>query len=122
MTIPDYTDLLVRAGGISLATYALIGQIVKPAIRMIAKRIDDDGRLSRGQEEFLRWLTRTLCIVVGAAIGALPVWPEWMTQGWWGVLLGSIGGSMAPAIHHAVARTLPKRIKQIVSGSSVVKK
>ena len=122
MTPSDYVDLGVRAGGISLATYALIGQVVKPAIRMIAKKLDDDGRLSRAQEEFLRWLTRTLCILVGAAGGTLPLWPAWMEQQWWGVLLGCIGGSMAPAIHHAVAKALPSRIKNIISGGSLSKR
>ena len=122
MTSSDYIELTIRGAGISLATYALIGQVVKPAIRMIAKKIDDDGKLSRAQEDFLRWLTRTLCVLVGAGIGTLPVWPEWLVQSWWGILLGSISGSMAPAIHHAVAKTLPDRIKRVISGQSLVKK
>ena len=70
-------DLAVRAGGISLATYAVIGQVAKPLIRMIAKYIDDDGKLSRAQEDFLRWLTRTLCVVIGGVLGCMPLWPAW---------------------------------------------
>jgi hypothetical protein len=119
MTLDNYIELAVRGGGISLATYALIGHIVKPAIRMVAKR--GGKRLSGRQEEFLRWLTRTMCILLGALLGALPLWPEWFAQEWWGVLLGAIGGSMAPAIHHAVAKTLPARIKKIISGGSISK-
>ena len=119
MSVEDYIELAVRGGGIALATYALIGHIVKPGIRMIAKR--GVKRLSGRQEEFLRWLTRTMCIVVGSLLGMLPLWPEWFTQAWWGVLIGAISGSMAPAIHHAVAKALPERIKKIVSGRSVSK-
>ena len=114
-----YIELAVRGAGISLATYAVIGQVVKPGLRMLAKRHAGSSRLTRGQEDFYRWLARTMCIVVGALLGMLPLWPEWMTQLWWGLLIGAIGGSMAPAIHAAVSKALPERIKRIVSGGSV---
>ena len=119
MTSGQYIELAMRAAGISLATYAVIGQVVKPALRMIAKRRAKTSRLSSRQEEFYRWLTRTLCIVVGGLLGMLPLWPAWFVQAWWGVLLGAIGGSMAPAIHAAVSKALPERIKRLVSGGSV---
>ena len=119
MTTSDYLDLAVRAAGISVATYACIGQVAKPAIRMLAKRAAKGKRLTKAQEEFYRWLTRTLCILMGAGIGSLPLWPEYLASEW-GVLIGCGAGSMAPAIHHAVARALPKRIKKLISGGSVV--
>ena len=122
MTTHQYIEIAIRGAGISLATYALIGQVVKPGLRMLAKLIGKTKRLSSGKEAFLRWLTRTLCIFVGAGLGGLPLWPEWFTQPAWGLLIGAIGGSMAPAIHHAVATALPERIKRIISGAPLVKK
>ena len=119
MNTSMYIELAVRGAGISLATYALIGQVFKPGLRMLAKRKAKSGRLTSRQEEYYRWLTRTMCIVVGGLLGMLPLWPAWFVQAWWGVLLGAIGGSMAPAIHHAVAKALPDRIRRVISGGSV---
>ena len=121
MTASDYLELLARGAGISLVTYAVIGQVVKPLVRMLAKRSAKGGKLSRAQEEFYRWLTRALCIAMGAALGCLPLWPEYLPAEW-GVLIGCGAGSMAPAIHHAVAKALPARIKKLISGGSVVQK
>tara|TARA_Y100001963_G_scaffold93365_3_gene128510 strand:+ start:5661 stop:6029 length:369 start_codon:yes stop_codon:yes gene_type:complete len=119
MTTPDLLDLALRASGVSLATYALIGQVVKPALRMLAKRHAGASRLTRAQEDFYRWLARTMCIVVGALLGMLPLWPEWMTQLWWGLLIGAIAGSMAPGIHRVVSRALPERIGRMISGGTL---
>lgn len=118
MTTSDYVDLLVRGGGIALATYAVIGQVVKPALRMIAKRMDDDGKLSRAQEEFLRWSTRALCVVIGGFMGCMPLWPDWFDTSW-GPIIGCISGSMSPGIYLAVSKALPDRIKKLISGASV---
>ena len=118
MNTSDYIELAVRAGGISLATYAVIGQVVNPLVRMIAKYIDDDGKLSRAQEDFLRWLTRALCVVVGGALGCAPLWPSWFETSW-GPILGCIAGSMSPGIYVAVSKALPKKLQKVISGASV---
>tara|TARA_R110000751_G_scaffold270503_1_gene370273 strand:+ start:118 stop:489 length:372 start_codon:yes stop_codon:yes gene_type:complete len=118
MTVSDYMDLAIRAGGISLATYAVIGQVAKPLIRMIAKYRDDDGKLSRAQEEFLRWLTRSLCVAIGGIMGYMPLWPGWFEPSW-GPILGCIAGSMSPGIYLAVSKALPKKLQKIISGASV---
>ena len=118
MTVNDYVDLAVRAGGISLVTYAVIGQVAKPLIRMIAKYIDDDGKLSRAQEDFLRWLTRTLCVFIGGALGCMPLWPSWFEASW-GPIIGCIAGSMAPGIYVAVSKALPKKLQEVISGASI---
>ena len=118
MTVSDYMDLAIRAGGISLATYAVIGQVAKPLIRIVAKKIDDDGKLSRAQEEFLRWLTRAMCVAIGGAMGCMPLWPGWFEPSW-GPLLGCIAGSMSPGIYVAVSKALPAKIQKVISGASV---
>lgn len=118
MTASDYMDLALRAGGISLATYAVIGQVAKPLIRMVAKYIDDDGKLSRAQEDFLRWLTRTLCVVIGGLMGCMPLWPSWFETSW-GPILGCIAGSMSPGIYVAVSKALPDKLQKVISGASV---
>jgi hypothetical protein len=119
MTASDYMDLAVRAGGISLATYAVIGQVVKPGLRMLAKYHSHPiGKLTKGQEEFYRWLTRTLCIVIGGIMGYMPLWPAWFEPSW-GPVLGCIAGSMSPGIYLAVSKALPKKLQKIISGASV---
>ena len=118
MTASDYMDLALRAGGISLATYAVIGQVAKPLIRMVAKYIDDDGKLSRAQEDFLGWLTRTLCVVIGGLMGCMPLWPSWFETSW-GPILGCIAGSMSPGIYVAVSKALPDKLQKVISGASV---
>lgn len=117
----DYLELAVRGAGLSLATYAVIGQVVKPGLRILAKRSSRSGRLTKAKEEMLRWLVRTLCVVVGAMLGSLPVWPAWMTQPTWGVLIGAISGSLSPIVHHAVSAALGERIKKIIGGASVTR-
>ena len=119
MTASDYMDLAVRAGGISLATYAVIGQVAKPGIRMLAKYHSHPiGKLTKGQEEFYRWLTRTLCVVIGGIMGYMPLWPGWFEPSW-GPILGCIAGSMSPGIYLAVSKALPKKLQKIISGASV---
>jgi hypothetical protein len=119
MTASDYLDLLARGSGISLVTYAVIGQVVKPGLRMLAKYHSQPvGKLTKGQEEFYRWLTRTLCVFIGGLLGFLPIWPEWLQLSW-GPLIGCIAGSMAPGIYVAVSKALPDRLKKIISGASV---
>lgn len=118
MTTSDYMDLILRAGGLSLAIYALVGQVAKPALRMMAKRHAKGGKLSRGQEEFYRWLTRALCVCIGGLVGLAPLWPEWLQSGW-GPIIGCVSGSMSPGIYVAVSKALPARIKKIISGASV---
>jgi len=119
MTTSDYMDLAVRAGGISLATYAVIGQVAKPGIRMLAKYHSHPiGKLTKGQEEFYRWLTRTLCVVIGGIMGYMPLWPGWFEPSW-GPILGCIAGSMSPGIYLAVSKALPKKLQKLISGASV---
>jgi hypothetical protein len=118
MTLSDYMELAVRGSGISLVTYAIIGQVVKPGLRLLAKRAAGSTRLSRGQEEFYRWLTRALCVVIGGLIGLLSIWPDWL-QTSWGPLIGCISGSMAPGIYIAVSKALPDRLRKIISGASI---
>jgi len=114
----ELADLGIRTGGVSLATYALVGQAIKPTLRMIAKRQATRGRLTKSQEAFYSWLTRLLSVIVGALLGLLPLWPSWLQPAWF-PLLGLIAGSLAPGIHHAVAAALPKRIHNLLSGSPV---
>ena len=114
----ELMDLAIRIGGLSLATYALVGQVCKPTLRMIAKRHATRGRLTKSQEAFYSWLTRLLSVVVGGLLGLLPLWPSWLQPAWF-PLLGLIAGSMAPGIHHAVAAALPERIHNLLSGSPV---
>ena len=119
MTASDYMDLLARGAGISMVTYAVIGQVVKPGLRMLAKYHSQPvGRLTKGQEEFYRWLTRALCVFIGGLIGFCPIWPEWFQLSW-GPLIGCIAGSMAPGIYVAVSKALPARLRKIISGASV---
>jgi len=120
MTVSDYMDLAMRMGGISLATYAIVGQVVKPTLRMAAKRHAKKGRLTKAQEGFYSWLTRVMSVGAGCLLGTLPLWPAWLEAAWH-PLLGLIAGGMAPAVHHAVAKSLPARIKKILSGGSVTK-
>jgi hypothetical protein len=119
VTTPDYVDLLVRGGGIALATYAIIGQVVKPGLRILAKYHSQPiGKLTKGQEEFYRWLTRCLCVVIGGFMGLMPLWPDWFDTSW-GPIIGCISGSMSPGIYLAVSKALPDRIKKLISGASV---
>ena len=109
MTTSDYLDLLVRGAGVSLVTYAVIGQVVKPGLRLLAKYHSQPvGKLTKGQEEFYRWLTRALCVVIGGLLGFLPIWPEWFQLSW-GPLIGCVAGSMAPGTR---MRTSLSRIKR----------
>jgi len=118
VTTSDYMDLILRAGGLSLAIYALVGQVAKPALRMMAKRHAKGGKLSRGQEEFYRWLTRALCVCIGGFMGCMPLWPSWFDTSW-GPIIGCISGSMSPGIYIAVSKALPDRLRKIISGASV---
>jgi len=118
MSASEYLDLAVRLSMIGMGSYILTGQVAKPAIRMIAKALDDDGKLSRGVEDFLRWLTRATAILLGGAMGTLPLWPEWF-QANWGPILGVIGGSMAPGIYAAVNKALPKAAARLINGAGV---
>jgi hypothetical protein len=112
----ELADLGIRVGGVSLATYAIVGQVIKPTLRMIAKR--HASRLTKKQEAFYSWLTRVLSIVVGCLLALLPLWPAFLESSWQ-PLLGLIAGSLAPGIHRAVAASLPARIKKLLSGGSV---
>jgi len=116
----ELVDLCIRVGGVSMATYAIVGQVFKPTLRMIAKRQAKGGRLTRAQEAFYSWLTRVLSVGVGCLFGLLPLWPGWLVDAW-RPLLGLIAGSLAPAIHKAVSVSLPARIKSLLSGGSVTK-
>lgn len=121
MTTTDYFDLAVRMCGLACACYAITGQVVKPGLRMLAKRSAKGGRLSRAQEAFYAWLTRTMSVSVGAAIGMAPLWPSWLSQEAWHPLIGAVAGSMAVPIHAAISKTLPARIKAVIAGGSVTK-
>jgi len=118
MNVSDYLDLAIRMSMIGMGSYVLTGQVCKPAIRMVAKYLDDDGKLSKGTEEFLRWLTRATAIVLGGAMGALPLWPDTL-QGSWGPILGLVGGSLAPGIYAAVKKALPAAVARLVSGKGL---
>tara|TARA_R100001594_G_scaffold25875_3_gene50432 strand:+ start:14799 stop:15164 length:366 start_codon:yes stop_codon:yes gene_type:complete len=118
MSASEYFDLAVRMCVIGVAAYVLTGQVAKPGIRMIAKALDDDGRLSRGVEDLLRWLTRATAILLGAAMGSLPLWPEGL-GGDWGPILGLVGGSLAPGIYQAAKKALPAAVARAISGKGV---
>jgi len=112
------TDLAIRAACLALATYAIIGQIVKPGLRLAIKLKEKRSRLTARQEEALRWATRTLCVVVGALLGTLPLWPAELSE-WWGVLIGAASGSVAPALHGVASKALPERLGRMISGGSL---
>ena len=114
----EYLDLGIRLSMIGVAAYILTGQVAKPGIRLIAKHLDDDGKLSKGAEALLRWLTRATAIVLGGAMGSLPLWPDTL-QGAWGPILGLVGGSLAPGIYAAVKRALPAAVARVMSGKGL---
>jgi len=119
MTVSDYLDLAVRLCAIGVCSYVFIGQVVKPGLRLSAKYHSKPvGKLSRGQEEFYRWLTRALAVCMGGAMGFLPLWPECLADAW-GPVLGLVGGGLAPGIYIAVNKALPKAAARFIGGAVV---
>ena len=115
-----YVDVLVRACALAVADYAIVGQGVKPLLRLLVRRWRRGRRLTAGQEAALRVVTRAGAVLVGGALGALPmVWPAELPAVW-GILLGIGAGGLATQIHHAVERALPARVAAILGGGSVV--
>ena len=105
-----HADVLVRLVVLALASYALVGQVGKPGLRLLVRwRRRRAGALSRLTEEAIRWATRVGALVIGGGLGALPVWPAGVSATW-GVLLGVVAGSLAPGLHHATERALASRI------------
>jgi len=118
MELSELAAIAIRVGGLSLAVYALIGQVVKPLLRIIAKRQRGNGRLTKGQEAFYAWLTRALSVGTGAGLGFLPLWPDHVMAAW-GPLLGVVAGSFAPALHAAVGKVIPEAVARLISGRGV---
>ena len=119
MTPADYADLSIRACALALASYAIVGQVRKPLLRLLVGRWRRGKAPTRGQEAALRAVTRSGAVVVGGLLGLLDVWPTWF-QAAWGPLLGLGAGGLAVPIHHAVERALPARIAAVIGGGSVV--
>ena len=119
MTTANYLDLAMRAAAIGLVCFAITGQVIKPGLRMLAKKSRAGEKLTRAQEEFYRWITRLICLTLGFLLGMLPLWPSWMIQAWWGPLLGLCGGSFAPALHHALNKAIPSAAARLISGKGI---
>ena len=115
MTAGDYFDLAVRCCAIGVCSYILVGQVIKPGLRLIARWRSTDGKLSRAQEGFFRWLTRALAVCLGGALGLLPLWPEWLLASW-GPLLGCLGGGLSPGIYAATNKALPAAVARAIGG------
>ena len=103
MTAANYLLLSVEVACLALATYGLVGQVGKPAIRLLYRR----RRLSTRQAQANRLLVRALALVVGGLLGLLPIWPGWLLPAW-GPLLGVVAGSLCWAIHPAVKGVVPR--------------
>jgi hypothetical protein len=118
MTAADYFDLAVRCCSIGVVGYILVGQVIKPGLRLIARWRSTDGKLSRAQEGFFRWLTRALAVMLGAALGCLPLWPDWLLPAW-GPLLGCLGGGLSPGIYAATKKALPAAVARVLNGKGI---
>jgi len=119
MNAGDYLDLGVRLCAIGVCSYIVVGQVIKPGLRLAAKYHSQPvGKLTKGQEEFYRWLTRSMAVCMGGAMGLLPLWPEWLMSAW-GPVLGLVGGGLAPGIYMAVNKALPKAAARLISGAGV---
>ena len=116
MSPSDYFDLAARCCAVGVCSYVLVGQVIKPGLRLLAKyHAHPVGKLTKGQEEFYRWLTRALAVVLGGLIGLLPLWPEWFLSAW-GPLLGCVGGGLSPGIYTAVNKALPAAVARVLTG------
>ena len=116
MTASDYFDLAARCCAVGVCSYVLVGQVIKPGLRLLAKwAAHPVGKLTKGQEDFFRWLTRALAVVLGGLIGLLPLWPDWF-QPAWGPLLGCVGGGLSPGIYTAVNKALPAAVARTLNG------
>ena len=114
-SVTEYFDLAVRCCAVGVCSYVLVGQVIKPGLRLVARWRSTDGNLSRGQEGFFRWLTRALAVCLGGAIGLLPLWPEGLAAAW-GPLLGCLGGGLSPGIYTAVKKALPAAVARALNG------
>ena len=96
----------------------LVGQVIKPGLRLVARWRAGGGKLSRGQEAFFRWLTRALAVTLGGALGLLPLWPDSLPPAW-GPLLGCLGGGLSPGIYLAAKKALPAAVARVLNGAGV---
>jgi hypothetical protein len=103
VTASNYLLLSVEVACLALAVYGLVGQVGKPAIRLLYRR----RRLTQRQAQANRLLVRALALVVGGLLGLLPIWPGWLLPAW-GPLLGVVAGSLCWAIHPAVKAVVPR--------------
>ena len=103
MTAADYFDLAARCCAVGVCSYVLVGQVIKPGLRLLAKYHAHPV------------LTRALAVVLGGLIGLLPLWPEWF-QAAWGPLLGCVGGGLSPGIYTAVNKALPAAVARVLNG------
>ena len=118
MGVAEYFDLAVRCCAIGVCSYVLVGQVIKPGLRLVARWRAGGGKLSRGQEAFFRWLTRALAVPLGGALGLLPLWPDSLLPAW-GPLLGCLGGGLSPGIYVAAKKALPAAVARVLNGAGV---
>lgn len=114
MSPADYTLISAEVAVISLAIYAIVGQAVKPGIRLLSPA----GRLSSRRYAAHRWIVRVLALLLGVVAGYLPIWPSWMLPAW-GPILGVVAGSLCMPMHRAVKAALPDAVARVLTGGSV---
>jgi hypothetical protein len=116
----DY--MVVGAVGcvVAMASYALVGQVLKPLLRIWAKlKARKAGRKLYPEEVALfKTLTQSGAVIVGGVMGVGPIWPDMVPMAL-GPLLGLGFGSLAIPLHAVIKKTLPARVASIIAGKSV---
>jgi len=102
---------------LALAVYAVVGQVVKPGLRLWVTRKpapepkdSDEAKVFKAarlrKAAIHRYVVRVLAVVLGAVGGLIPIWPDWMPL-WGGVLAGLSAGTFSTTIYAIVKDRLP---------------
>jgi len=117
--VTDYTLIVAIGCVIAVASYGLVGQLLKPMLRLWARmKARKAGRKLYPEEvELFKIMTQSGAVVSGGLMGAGPIWPE-MIPWAMGPLLGLAFGSLAIPLHSAVKKALPEKVASVISGKS----
>ena len=116
MEITDYTSAALLTLGVALAVYPVVRFGVKPLFRA---GIDYDGTITVRELRWYRAITRASAPLLGMLLGLAPdVYPDPIPTVWGG-MLGTIGGSLSVAAHHAVEAALPAAVSRWLTGVSL---
>lgn len=98
----------------ALATYGVVGQVIKPGLRALARRRRSRGgtRLTPRESAAISWATRALALAVGALLGLVPAWHGEAA----GPLVGLAAGCLCVPLHAAVVRALPAAVARALAG------